>query len=408
MSVRKILLAFLASFVLAMSVYADQVVYQPGPTPGTDVWVTDTWDYGSDYGVDDDKLQTGGFSDWYHFLIKFNLTGLPQTATSAAFYMVPFSRGDSSTLVGMPVDLMTTDWNENAGWYNTVLNGTQVGTLPAPTLGYWYGIGFTGIYNGWKAGTYPNYGFRFRASGNNNQFTQFRSSDYSYAPHRPKLVVTYDGANLRFPLQYNNWTPYTAPIIAVVDHSVTTGFNCPDNIVVAYTGEKGMAQYGLSQWNTSATGAGCSGQTLYGFKNSTGTAFSIKGQYNSPDPYGNNLFLFYDGHTGYDYPVFDGTSVHAADGGTAYYEGSAQDIKIVHPSGYDTYYLHLSSRVITNGQNVAKGALIGYTGNGHLHFTVKKGTQRVDPYGWKGEWNTDPLRVDGKDNVCLWETCQWW
>lgn len=409
MSVRKILLAFLASFVLAMPVYADQVVYQPGPVPGTDVWITNVYSYNSDYGVDDDKLQTGGFNDWYHFLIKFVLTGLPQTATSAELWMVPFSRGDSSTLVGMPIDLMTTDWNENAGWYNTVLNGTQVGTLPAPTLGYWYGITFTGIYNGWKAGTYPNYGFRFRASGNNNQFTQFRSSDYSYAPHRPKLVVTYDGANLRFPLKYNNWTPYTAQIIAVVDHSMTTGGGCADGVVVAYTGERGEAQYGHSSWsNPSENPSSCPNDTLYGFKNSARTSFSVNGQYNSPDPYGNNLFLFYDGHTGYDYPVQNGTDVHAAADGIAYYEGNALDVKIVHPSGYSTYYLHFSSRSVSNGQSVSKGTIIGQTGSGHLHFTVKKGTQRADPYGWKGEYGADPLKVDGKDNVCLWETCQWW
>src|SRR3989344_1874396 len=235
-----VVLLLCLTFTLSANVYEDQAISQPGPTPGTDVWITDTWDYGSDYGVDDNKLQTGGYSDWYHFLIKFDLTGLPQTAASAELWMVPFSRGDSSTLVGMPIDLMTTDWNENTGWYNTVLNGTQVGTLSTPTLGYWYVITLTGIYNGWKNGTYPNYGFRFRASGNNNQFTQFRSSDYSYAPYRPKLVITYDGANLQFPLQYSNpnWTPYTAPITSVFDHQMVTPYDFNEPAIVrAYTGE---------------------------------------------------------------------------------------------------------------------------------------------------------------------------
>ena len=81
-------------------------------------------------------------------------------------------------------------------------------------------------------------------------------------------------------------------------------------------------------------------------------------------------------------------------------------MKIVHPSGYDTYYLHLSSHDVYDGQPVTKGSKIGEVGSGHLHFTVKKGTQRVDPYGWKGEHGEDPLQVDGHDNVCLWDSCQ--
>ena len=217
-----------------------------------------------------------------------------------------------------------------------------------------------------------------------------------------------NGANLAFPL--SGYTPYTVPIIAVVDHAMTTGGGCADGIVVAYTGEKGLPQYGTSYWNSpSENPSVCPSNILYGFKNSTGTAFSINGQYNSPDPYGNNLFLFYDGHTGYDYPVKNGTEVHAAADGTATYDYSSPvgfGVKIASTSGYDTYYLHLSARSISNGQSVSKGMNIGQTGSGHLHFTVKKGAQRADPYGWRGEPGTDPLKVDGKDNVCLWETCQ--
>lgn len=144
MKIRNIVMGVSMFVAFCTPLYADQVIYQPGPVPGTDVWINDTYSYNSDYGVDDDKLQTGGWGDWYHFLIKFDLTGLPQTATSAELWMVPYSRGDSSTLVGMSIDLMTTNWDENTGWYNTVLNGTQVGTLSAPTPGYWYGITFTG------------------------------------------------------------------------------------------------------------------------------------------------------------------------------------------------------------------------------------------------------------------------
>ncbi|MHB8710055.1 MAG: DNRLRE domain-containing protein [Minisyncoccota bacterium] len=419
-------------FCLSFAVHADQVLFQPGFSQGKDMWLSSSY---NQTAVDDDKLQVGGWGDWYRTFIQFDLSGLPQTATSATMWMYAVPRGDSSTPVSMNAYLLTTAWNEQTQNYYTTLYAYALGTIPAPTPNSWYGLTITGIYNGWKNGTYVNDGFVFLPTGNNNQFNVFRSSDYSDPFHRPMLVVTYDGANLAFPLQGiipagqptagMQYAPYTAPISAVLDHQVTpagTGFNCADGVVVAYTGEIGKAPYGKSQGTVDPIPS-CPNELLYGFKNSTGTAFSINGQYSSTDLNGvdPNLFLFYDGHTGYDYPVPYGTPVYAAADGTATCDSSSNvglGIKITHLSGYDTYYLHLSSRVAIpscqGNQGVTKGMLIGYTGNAnHLHFTVKKRgvgqnpDQRVDPYGWKGEWNTDPLKVDGKDNVCLWETCRW-
>jgi len=398
MKIRNILFV-LATYLTTTSLsFADKVTYQPGPE-GMDVWISSYYDYGDDYGVDDWKLQAGGWGDEYNFLIKFDLTNLPQNATSAVIWMVPYDRGDSSTLVDMYVDLVTSTWDENTGWYNQP-SGQLLAQIPAPTLGYWYGIDITSIYNDWKNGVYPNHGFKFRPVSNNNEYSQFLSSDYSTATYRPKLVIEY--LNLAFPLA--NDTPYTATISAVVDHSVSTGFNCPDNVVTAYTGERGELQYGKSNWSTPTTGSSCLGQTLWGFAQNGLAPFSVNGQYNSPDLNGNDLFLFYDGHTGYDYRSAEGTTVYAAAAGSAipYSDG----VKITHPSGYDTYYLHLSSISIGLGQSVLKGAPIGTMGTKDLHFTVKKGTQRIDPYGWKGEPGADPLQIDGKDNVCFWENCE--
>lgn len=383
------------------TVFADQVIFQPGSAPGKDMWLSSSY---NNTAVDDDKLQVGGWGDWYRMFIQFDLSELPQTATYATMHMYAYDRGDSSTPVSMSAYILTNSWSESTQNYYDPLYGYYAGGLSAPTPNSWYGINITGIYNGWKNGTYTNNGFLFLASGNNNQFNVFRSSDYSEALYRPKLVVTYDGANLGFPLA--GYTPYTAPIASVFDHSVTTGFNCPDNQVVAYTGEKGDVQYGKSSWSTIATGSSCIGQTLWGFAQNGSVPFSVNGQYDSPDPNGDDIFLFYDGHTGYDYPTPDGTAVIAAASGAAYTYGTGNDVKIVHPSGYDTYYLHLTSHTIINGQSINKGDVIGYTGSGHLHFTVKKGAQRVDPYGWKGVWGTDPLQIEGKDNHCLWENCQ--
>lgn len=206
---------------------------------------------------------------------------------------------------------------------------------------------------------------------------------------------------LAFPLLYNNWSPYTAEISGVLDHYMTTGGNCGDNIVVTYTNERGEAGFGRSSWSTDN---GCG--NVYGFMQQSKGEFSLGGQYTGGND--GKYYIFYDGHTGYDYPVPVGTSVYAAAPGIACpYNGTPDpDVVISHANGFETYYLHLQSRTITSCIQIYEGDLVGNVGSkAHLHFTVKKDGQRADPYGWKGPVGTDPLKVNGKDNVCLWKQC---
>lgn len=414
---KRLLAVFL--FCLSFAVHADQVLFQPGSAQGKDMWLSSSY---NQTAVDDDKLQVGGWGDWYRSFIQFDLSGLPQTATSATMWMYAVPRGDLSTPVSMNLYLLTTAWNEQTQNYYTPLYAYSLGTVPAPTPNSWYGLTITGIYNGWKNGTYVNDGFVFLPTGNNNQFSVFRSSDYSDAKYRPILVVDYSGANLRFPLQYNNWTPYTALIASVFDHQMVTPYSTTEPMsVVAYTGEKGnYIQYG----NT-----GCVSQTSQ-------QPFIVNGNYVGATSCGGVYYLSYNNHPGFDYPVAVETSVFATANGII--DGNSDGtfdcpsngspctgygrIGIRHPNGYSSWYLHFSKQVggLQKGSSVNKGQLIGYSGQTspvyvgpHLHFEVRKNNATfyglpVDPYGWKGEWSTDPYRVDGKDNVCLWETCQWW
>lgn len=415
----------LLSKCFASSAPADQIIYQPGPVEGSDVWLSSQYDYGNNFGVDDDKLQVGGWGDEYRFLFKPNLIGLPQYATGVELWMVPFARGDASTPTDLYIDRVTSNWDENAGWYDGQPASTPLWWVGAPTPGYWYGLNITSVYNNWQSGAYPNYGFKFRPVGINNQFSQFRSSDYWYPKHRPQLVITYNGANLGFPLEKPRpagfigpmplMSPYAAQINSVLDHSLTNGTYCRDNLIVAYTDERAEAEHGLSEWFTPSSSLvekNCQGEKLHGYAQKGNAPFIVNGVYN---PSG-KTFLFYDGHDGYDYQASDGTPVYAAAEGTAHFSTGIgeQNVHIVHPSEYTTYYYHMKKRLIIEGQYVSKGQQIGVVGAlNHLHFTVKKGTpkttlQLADPYGWKGAWGTDPLKVDGKDNVCLWEKCQWW
>ncbi|MGQ0445312.1 MAG: hypothetical protein ACT4O2_09360 [Beijerinckiaceae bacterium] len=160
-------------------------------------------------------------------------------------------------------------------------------------------------------------------------------------------------------------TPYTVPIISVFDHSMESSlkpgvvhlYGC-DLKVFAFTGDKGLQENG-------ADGTDCTHQP--GYKNKSGTPFSLTGvNYTGTLTNGPN-YLEYDGHPGYDYrpdtyspftlnkdrPVFAATS------GTIFYPLEAVGmVKSGHPnraycffhalaqipdgaSNYRVYYLHL-------------------------------------------------------------------
>ncbi len=95
---------------------------------------------------------------------------------------------------------------------------------------------------------------------------------------------------------------------------------------------------------------------------------------------------FGNSHNGIDYTTGMNTPVFAADSGMVTFEGWGQNnswmtgmagicVLIKHANIY-TGYAHLSSTTISNGQQVSKGQLIGYTGRTgaatgpHLHFEV--------------------------------------
>jgi murein DD-endopeptidase MepM/ murein hydrolase activator NlpD len=93
----------------------------------------------------------------------------------------------------------------------------------------------------------------------------------------------------------------------------------------------------------------------------------------------------YPGHNGIDYGIPNGTSVGAAAAGTVEaisFEngGYGNFVKLRHVDGsktYFTYYAHLSSTVVSAGQKVKAGTVIGFSNNTgastgpHLHFGVK-------------------------------------
>lgn len=221
------------------------------------------------------------------------------------------------------------------------------------------------------------------------------------------VVETGSDRFMQFPLAKSlGTTPYTAAVSAVLDHTMPFG-NRANGVVTAFTGDNGTEENGRSVWSTVNDKE--SGDVLYGFaKNKEHSPFSFSINYTGGAE--GATFLFYDGHTGYDYLANEQTKVYAAAEGMAeqgdFGGSTGLDVRINHANGYTTYYVELGSNTIGSApRHVDAGEDIGTVGKKHhLHLTVKIGSLRVDPYGWKGR-GPDPLGVNGINNKCLWIEC---
>jgi len=245
--------------------------------------------------------------------------------------------------------------------------------------------------------------------------------------------------------------PCTATINAVFDHSQKGPYRA-DFKVVSYTGENGLCNSNNpAQSFQSVVGLK---HPLYGYRNQTGSAFTVNGNYTGGENGNGSLtitcaktqssnlpsdsFLYYDGHPGYDYKAPCGTPVRAAVSGTIVYPASIPGVPknagMFHVleldpdapnNGYKIYYLHLSTYppskysscksappiipVSCNGKacHVNAGQVIGNSGDAgvpgspHLHFEIQTNPGiPVDPYGWKGAPGADPYKR--APNVNLW------
>ncbi|MGG8408977.1 LysM peptidoglycan-binding domain-containing M23 family metallopeptidase, partial [Streptomyces sp. 12297] len=93
-------------------------------------------------------------------------------------------------------------------------------------------------------------------------------------------------------------------------------------------------------------------------------------------------------HTGVDFTVGSGTTVHAVGAGTVVSAGWAgsygNEVIIRHADGHYSQYAHLSSLSVSSGQSVSAGdsvGLSGSTGNStgpHLHFEIRTGPSYGD------------------------------
>jgi murein DD-endopeptidase MepM/ murein hydrolase activator NlpD len=208
---------------------------------------------------------------------------------------------------------------------------------------------------------------------------------------------------LEFPLK-NGWTPWTADISSVFDHSMGSPYGY-DGQVTAWTGEVGAG---------TPVDSGCYPNV------NPGQGFSIMGMY--VGSIGCRDKLNYDGHPGIDYVVTNVPVNPAAPGkimsnqcwtynagGTCASWGA---VGVDHDNGFITQYWYMRDIQVQPGQTVTTDTVlgtasdVGIPGALHLHFEVAKRVGstyvHVDPYGWAGSFDTDPYTK--ARNVCLWQT----
>lgn len=94
-------------------------------------------------------------------------------------------------------------------------------------------------------------------------------------------------------------------------------------------------------------------------------------------------------HNGVDYYAPAGAPVGSVAPGVVtlagWTNGGGRTVKVRHPNGYETEYLHLSAIAVRAGQRVGQGDLVGRVGKTglatgvHLHYGMKKGGRYVNP-----------------------------
>ena len=99
-------------------------------------------------------------------------------------------------------------------------------------------------------------------------------------------------------------------------------------------------------------------------------------------------------HSGVDLAGPEGTPIVATRDGTvtaaAYSSGNGNYVTINHGDGFSSSYLHMTHDVVSVGQKVKAGQIIGYMGNtgyskgSHLHFTIYYNGNTVNPADYLG------------------------
>lgn len=147
--------------------------------------------------------------------------------------------------------------------------------------------------------------------------------------------------------------------------------------------------------------------------------FPVEGRHRISASFGNRIHPILHishHHSGIDLATPLNTSVFATadgvveDSGVGWNGGYGNLVKISHAFGFKTYYAHLNSILVRNGQFVKKGQLIARSGSSgvstgpHLHYEVRFLNTPINPYNFL-QWNMKNFdMIFQKERTLQWQS----
>ena len=156
--------------------------------------------------------------------------------------------------------------------------------------------------------------------------------------------------------------------------------------------EKDLKEAEYKEWLATSRPSGTETDPSSQTPNSAGWIKPLK-SYTITSSFGNRVHpvLGYERfHEGVDMSAYTNTPIYAARGGkvtvASYQDGGAgYYVNINHGDGYSSIYMHMTRYIVSVGQYVSQGQVIGYVGSTglstgpHLHFGIAKGGVYVNP-----------------------------
>lgn len=184
-----------ASAALSRASCTREVVVLPSDVRWQDIWTTSVYSYapgggGPGGGLENDTLRIGGWGDWYHALVQFDVQHLAGPVTFAALLL--HSKQDAGTPVAIFVDRITEAWGWKPGdrvWWKDRPRAVPLVGGPPPKIGHWYFIDITDTVEAWRTRKSPNFGLQLRPAANDNNYSSFFSSRAADSSKRPRLLV---------------------------------------------------------------------------------------------------------------------------------------------------------------------------------------------------------------------------
>lgn len=169
----------------------------PAGTTGPDtIWIkpgNDTF-YGTVYftsgNPNQPKLYIGGWNDDYYDFLQFDVSNGPSASKtkSATLWLYGSAPNDPQLQVQRILEAWT---NTSVSISNDPpCDPTTIATMdPVPTAPGWFKVDITGLYQGWKNGSFPNYGLELVPTNNDQTNGSVASSENPDANLRPHLVI---------------------------------------------------------------------------------------------------------------------------------------------------------------------------------------------------------------------------